>query len=287
MKVTGLYRYAIKGLSGDSLDRVFLQSAGETFPDDRRFALLRADKQWNGKEWLHKENFLCAFTEPELLSQLETSYCIRSMDQKSSRGLPCDSVSTDNRAPERILTVRDRKTGTILVDSLDLERSVDRQRLAAFLSKLSSQAVRCVTSEADDHNHQFGNTSSGVKHRGDTRTIHIVNEATIRELSNKIDLDLNPSRFRPNVVVQGPAPWSEFDWIGKSLIEPKSGLQCTVINKTVRCKGVSVDPLDMETILDIPKLLVDHFPQHGPYLGIYAVVDTPGSLGVGDELRLN
>lgn len=47
-----------------------------------------------------------------------------------------------------------------------------------------------------------------------------------------------------------------------------------------------MDPLDPNNVLDIPRLLVDHFPEHGPFLGVYAVVDAPGMLSLEDELRL-
>ena len=36
--------------------------------------------------------------------------------------------------------------------------------------------------------------------------------------------------------------------------------------------------------MDGPKLLREHFPQHGPYLGVYAQVATPGCVHVGDEV---
>ena len=144
----------------------------------------------------------------------------------------------------------------------------------------------CITSNSDKHDHQFCNTSLGVKQRGDTRTLHIINANTIRDLSKKIGLRLNPSRFRPNIVIEGPIAWSEFDWIVGKTLQTVSGVKLTVINKTVRCKGVSVDPLDPANILDIPELLIKHFPEHGPFLGVYAVVDAPGTLSLGDELQL-
>jgi hypothetical protein len=64
-------------------------------------------------------------------------------------------------------------------------------------------------------------------------------------------------------------------------------LVLSVISKTVRCRGVSVDPDDdPPVVLDIPGLLVEHFPTHGPYLGVYAVVDRPGRIAVNDRLEV-
>jgi uncharacterized protein len=100
---------------------------------------------------------------------------------------------------------------------------------------------------------------------------------------------LNPTRFRPNIVLQSDAPaWSEFGWIGRTLESSSESntLKLKVVSKTVRCKGVSVDPLDPETVLDIPKLLMRHFPEHGPYFGVYCVVEAEGRLSIGDKLHL-
>ena len=56
--------------------------------------------------------------------------------------------------------------------------------------------------------------------------------------------------------------------------------------RTVRCDGISVDPLNRSEILNIPNLLSKHFPEHGPYLGVYALVDTPGIIDIGDTLTI-
>ena len=169
------------------------------------------------------------------------------------------------------------------------------------------------------HTHQFGNTSSGVKHnKGDTRTIHIVNENTVRQFSNVIFDDregekgsLTATRFRPNIVVDGLEPWAEFDLVGKTIelvstkqveenndamhaihTKKKNPLKLRIISKTVRCAGIGVDPLHPEQqqggVLDIPKLLMEHYPEHGPYFGVYAVVDDVscgGTLSVGDSFQ--
>ena len=58
MHITSLHRYAIKGLSSDSLSKIQLNDGDGTFEDDRRFALLYADEKKEFDEdnptWLHK-----------------------------------------------------------------------------------------------------------------------------------------------------------------------------------------------------------------------------------------
>lgn len=304
--ITGLYRYAVKGLSADALESVRIAKAYDTFPDDRRFALLydKNMEKWDedSPEWLHKENFLCAFTNPKLLSQYEASYQIsKSIPSDESSGRPCDSLGNNGEnerkqssATKRLLTLRDRCSEGLVWGPDDLDTSEGRRSLGAFFSKVSNMKVQCVTADAASHNsnkkqtHQFGNTSSGWKKRKDTRTIHIINANTVRDVAKKFGVsNLHPLRFRPNVVIEGWEPWSEFDFIGKTLqVRTKTGdtVNISVLSKTVRCNGVSIDPLDPDTVLDVPQLLAKHFPEHGPYLGVYAVIEGPGVLSVGDGI---
>jgi len=56
MHITSLHRYAVKGLSGDSVNTILLNDGDGTFEDDRRFALLYAEREFDedNPEWLHK-----------------------------------------------------------------------------------------------------------------------------------------------------------------------------------------------------------------------------------------
>lgn len=290
VEIIGLYRHPVKGLSADALDQVVcVQHAGETFPDDRRYALLwnQKQKKWNkdDPEWLHKENFLCAFTAPKLFAEYLSSYQIVSNDSSSrSYGTPCDTVRQQTDETKRLLTVKKRSREEVVLGPVDLSTVDGREQLASFFSKQSGKDVVCVTAASDEHKHQFGNTSSGVKARGDTRTVHIVNAATVRDLSTTLQTQINPTRFRPNIIVDNLAPWEEFTWVDKSI---KCGdMKLSVIKRTVRCEGVSVDPLDKNNVLDIPRLLTQHYPEHGPFLGVYAVIDEAGSMKIGDSVSV-
>jgi uncharacterized protein YcbX len=335
--VTDLYRYAVKGLGADAVEQVTICQQGETFPDDRRFALMKTSKMeefWappvhsqgastsTSQEWVHKENFLCAFTAPALMAGFQTSYKIVSAEPHMSRCLPSDapivssSASSSTSNTQRLLEIHNRSTGQHLLGPVDLATEEGRQALASFLSAQSGQDVTCVSAGSESnnsksnsytavaapqtptHTHQFGNTGSGVKVRGDTRTLHIVNLNTIRALSEKIGVELNPYRFRPNIVIDGPPAWSEFAWVGKNLVVmdksdtsdgsgKPTGMRLAVIQKTVRCEATHVDPTDpADPYPEIVKLLVKHFPEHGPFLGVYAVVDEPGSLALGQEFKV-
>jgi len=302
--VTKLHRYPVKGLGADALETVQLHS--HAFPDDRRYALWQTDKQeWRNDQWRHKENFMCAFTHPQLLARYETSYLI----VKS-----CSSGDDDDpqQQHQRILTLKDRRTNQVPVGPLHLETETGRSALASFLSQQSNQPVRCITSCANGDFH-FGNTATGVNKNGDpkARCMHVVFQATVDALAAKMGRPLRATRFRPNIVLQSreAAAFQEFAWIGKTLeatittrdtsndngkntasggaARPRVKLK--ILNKTVRCQGVSVDPLDdpEHTVpLDIPELLMRHFPEHGPYLGVYCVLEEPGTLSLGDTLRL-
>eukprot|EP00571_Detonula_confervacea_P010530 CAMPEP_0172304598 /NCGR_PEP_ID=MMETSP1058-20130122/5993_1 /TAXON_ID=83371 /ORGANISM="Detonula confervacea, Strain CCMP 353" /LENGTH=349 /DNA_ID=CAMNT_0013015897 /DNA_START=147 /DNA_END=1196 /DNA_ORIENTATION=- len=329
MHITSLHRYAVKGLSGDSVPLIKLNDGDGTFEDDRRFALMYdtrddtngVDALFDDKDpsWLHKENFLCAFTAPELLATLDTEYRIETSKK-----------SNDDDA-KRLLTIWDRKLGrscTPLLGPIDLACSVGRDEVSHFFTELCGKKVRCVVANADPsatkegqvtksfsnrHTHQFGNTSSGVKNnKGDTRTIHIINENTVKQFSeavhgvdtsnNKDNYCLSGTRFRPNIIVNNLEPWAEFDLIGKVIeVVPKNNidiqdppLRFRITSRTVRCVGVGVDPLNPDHgAIDIPKLLTKHFPEHGPYLGVYAVVDNEeggascgGTICVGDTFRV-
>jgi len=313
MQITKLARYAVKGLSGDSsLPSVILTKEDKTFPDDRRFALLKQQSKSKGKgefdendpQWIHKENFLCAFSDPELMAEFQSSYEIVHRDGSSDDGAGSTRSDSDDDV-QRLLTINRRIKDTNnshdddysyeheyehALGPIDLSTRKGRHELSQYFSQpsVADTPLICATANSIKHTHQFGNTSSGVKNNnGDTRTVHLVNEATVREVEDAIGIPLNAMRFRPNIVVRGLEAWREFDFVGKRLRvvhrdsdgdvdgsgRTRGEIILRVLSKTVRCAGIGIDPMDPGRKVDMPQLLNKHFPQYGPYLGVYAVIE--------------
>jgi uncharacterized protein YcbX len=276
MKVLALSRYAVKGLGPDYLDSIILDSPGAAFPEDRRYALIktknRAKFDPNVSEWIFKQNFLCAFTYGEILNHFVTKY--------------------DDETKE--LTVWKRNNAGQKSDQLlgpvNISTTAGQEKVASFFEEKCGEPLSFVTSNSSEHTHQFGNTDEGFNMRGDSRTIHIVNAATVREVEKKLGVKLSAEQFRPNIVVDGLEAWNDFDAVGKTMTVSRSDgttstLQFEGLTRCVRCPGIGVDPLDpSKPRVDIPKLLAKHYPEHGPYLGIYVVVTNPGDIQVGDKI---
>ena len=269
--VTALHRFAVKGLDFDSLSAVQLERGG-AFPHDRQYAFnwMDAAEQFSAAAptWLHKANFLCAFTANKLMASFASTFD--------------DATHT--------LTVSQR--GGAVAVRARLDEPAGRAVVAGFFTNLSGRAVRMVGAggaPSPRQLHQFGNTASGLKAGdGSTRTIHIVNVNTVRALSAASGAALRPERFRANVLLGGALPaWREFEWVGRTV--HLGGVTLRVIKRTVRCAGVNVDALHgagvtAEEVVDVPALLTRHFPEHGPYLGVYAQVISDGVVRLGDRV---
>ena len=130
--------------------------------------------------------------------------------------------------------------------------------------------------------HQFGNTRSGVRHHGDTRTVHVVNAASVAAVRRATGLDVDAAVFRPNIVLEGLAAWAEEDWVGKTI--QLGNVLLEVISRTVRCDAINFHPVTGErwpNDRDLVQEIADHFPAVGPYLGVYARVARGGTISLG------
>jgi uncharacterized protein YcbX len=110
--------------------------------------------------------------------------------------------------------------------------------------------------------------------------LSIVNLATVRDLSLRMGVELDPLRFRANLYVAGWPAWAENDWVGRELT--LGGVRARVFKPIVRCAATHVDPTTAERDLDVLKALFDNYGHM--HCGIYLTVTAAGRMGAGDAV---
>src|SRR3954454_19851221 len=97
--IAAIYRYPVKGLSAEALDRVTLAS-GECLPHDRRFAIALPTTRFDPEhpEWLAKTHFVMLMRD-EALAHLHTRFDPQTgeltIDDQSGRTLRARITESD------------------------------------------------------------------------------------------------------------------------------------------------------------------------------------------------
>lgn len=247
-RLTDIYRYPVKGLSPERLVTAALE-AGGTIPGDRRFALARASTPVDGAEtpWLPKTSFLILMRE-ERLAQLETAFDEESGVLEIRRG--------GRPVARGCLTT-------------SLGRSLVEDFFDGFMREEARGRPRLVEAAPGEV----------LSDRKDPQ-ISIISRASVRDLERVIRRELDPLRFRGNLVIDGSEPWAEFDWIGRTV--RAGGVELEIAERIARCAATDVNPATAERDTNIPKALQQGFGHTD--MGVLARVRTAGRLAVGDTL---
>ncbi len=254
-KVRGLFYYPVKGLSGQSLERVDLQS-GQGFPFDRIFGFARPNSGF----------------DPENPRPLpKTKFVVLARDAGLAR-LDCrfDPATFD-------LTVR--KDGD--VHRFDLNQSEDRDAAARLISRHLDYAEELTPTLYSADPHRF--TDVSVVSKELMNAVSLINLDSVAAFSKMTGRQVSETRFRGNILFSGVAPFSELDWVGRRVSLGEVELE--VVQRTKRCPATEVDPKTGLRDLDVPRLLKSHCGHSD--MGVYAEVRRGGSIHVGDTLRLS
>ena len=248
MKVTSLYRYPVKGLSPEALERVDLTPGG-TFPHDRRYAIENGPSGFDeaAPRHLPKMVFLMLMRN-EALARLQTRF---------------DDATTT-------LTIREGGAEPLRAD-LSTERG--RADVARFFARFSAADLRGPPQVLESPGFSFSDVNR--------RVVSIINLASVRALEQRIGRPVDPLRFRGNLHVEGLPPWGEFDLLDRELAAG-SGLRLRVVKRIQRCAATNVDPVTGFRDLAIPET-IDAAHGHRD-CGVYAEVVSGGRLAVGDTL---
>jgi GntR family transcriptional regulator / MocR family aminotransferase len=249
MRIASLYRYPVKGLSPERLSSVQVV-AGEGFPLDRMYALLRTQAEFDpaAPVWLAKANFVMLMMH-EQIAELKTHY-----------------IHQDKKLV--VTTAAGRQLEFLLGESAG--RAELEQFFADFMPKHLTTAPRLLESAG----HQF--TDKAAKY------VSLINLATLRELEQCWGESLDPLRFRANVYIDDAEPFSELDWIGQEI--RLGSVIATVAQRNGRCAATNVNPDTGVRDRNVPGKLRAAFGHKD--LGVYLSVTHGGQLADGDPVHI-
>lgn len=251
LRVASLYRYPVKGLSPERLDRADLTASGY-FPGDRLFAIENGPSGFDPAAPKHqpKIKFLMLMRD-EALARLRTRY--------------------------------DDATGTLVIkDGVreavcgDLSTETGRAAIEAFFRQFMTKGLRGAPKLlAASENFRFTDSSRGF--------VSLINLASVAAIEHMIGVPVDPLRFRGNIHVEGLAPWAEFDLVGQ-VLEAGSGVRLKVTKRIERCAATNVDPDTGFRDLDVPGTLLRCLGHTD--CGVYAEVLEGGALREGEPLTI-
>lgn len=245
--IAGIYRYPVKGLSPEQLERAEL-SPGETLSADRRYAIENGPSGFDpaAPKWLAKPHFLM-LQRDEWLAPLRTHF--------------------DDEC--HVLTIR--RDGAVVAEG-DLETSEGRTAIEQFFAVSHASEIKGPPRILTSPGHSFSDVARKV--------VSIINLASIRAIETMVDHPVHPLRFRANLYVEGWPAWHEFDLLDRTLAVGEARLK--VVKRIVRCAAVNVDPDTGARDLSIPHTLMRRLGHAD--CGIYAEVIAGGVIGAGDAI---
>lgn len=247
MRVERITRFPVKGLSAEEMEEVELQP-GQTLPHDRRFAFAQADSGFDpaAPVWMRKRNFACLAVNARIAA-LRTAY---------------DPVTG-------LLVLRPPQGESLAVD---LASEAGREKAAAWMTQYMGEEARGPLRFAEAPGHAFTDIPE--------KAVSIIGLSSIAALEAKAGADLDPLRFRANILFSGAAPFAEFDWLDRELL--LGGCRLRVMKRIQRCAATEVNPWTAERDAEPPRALRRHFGHAD--MGIYAEVIEGGRVAVGDAI---
>jgi uncharacterized protein YcbX len=129
---------------------------------------------------------------------------------------------------------------------------------------------------------QLLHSSRGIP---DSAAVSILGAASVRELGERVGMNLDPIRFRANILVAttGDRPFEEEEWLGGLLIfgDRPDSARIRANRKDPRCMMVNLDP---ELAEQNPAVLRAIVRERDTCAGLYASVEAIGTIQVGDPV---
>jgi uncharacterized protein YcbX len=246
--IDAIYRYPVKGLSPQRLDRVAL-SPGQTLPADRLYAIENGPSGFDPAvpAYFPKQRFLMLMRN-ERLAALHTDY------DEASHTL---TIHWEGREAARG----------------DLRTKHGRLAIEAFFRRFMPKDLRGPPKVLFGEGHSFSDVAKKV--------VSIINLASVAAVETAASAPVHPLRFRGNVYVAGWPAWHEFDLLDRELAV--GGARLKVVKRIQRCAATEVDPDTGIRDVPVPRTLMDNFGHAD--CGVYAEVIGAGAIAIGNTIK--
>lgn len=246
--VAAIYRHPVKGFTPERLEHIDL-TPGACVPCDRIFAVENGPSGYDpaAPAFLPKTKFTVLMNIPKVAAA-RTRY-------------------------DEVAGVLHAEADGVAPFTGSLGDAAGREAFAGWLADLLDDEargpLRVVEATAD-----FRFTDHPRGH------VSIINMASVRDLSQKMGVEIDPLRFRANLYIEGWPAWVENDWTGKSLMV--GWAKAEVFKPIVRCAATHVDPTTAERNLDVVKALFENYGHMN--CGIYVHITDAGRVSLGDAV---
>ena len=247
-KIHAIYRYPVKGLSPEPLERTEL-AVHETLPGDRLYAIENGPSGFDPAAPRHqpKQRYLMLMRN-ERLAQLRTRF------DDSSHTLAVEAQGRE-------------------VARGDLRTPAGRAVIERFFAVFCADELRGAPKVLHAPSFSFSDVARKV--------VSIINLASVAAVATAVGRPVDPLRFRANVYVTGWPAWYEFDLVGREIALGASA-RLKIIKPIVRCAATNVDPDTGMRDLSIPDTLLRSFGHAD--CGVYGEVVEAGGIVRGDDV---
>lgn len=248
-RIAALSRHPVKGFSPEPLEAAALE-AGRGFPGDRLFAVENGPSGFDpaAPEHQPKIKYLQTMRDPELWRFGARFDPVSGVLSLSRDGAPLAAGEAGTPAGRRVLEAA----------------------LETALQGRTRGPLRLLAAPG----WQFMDSRSGF--------VSLIGSASIADLGVRTERALDARRFRANVIVDGLAPWAEFDLVGRRI--RLGGAVLKVTKRIDRCRAIDADPERFRHDGDLVGALERGYGHHD--CGVYASIESGGRIALGDTLSV-
>jgi uncharacterized protein len=246
--VKSLWRFPVKGLSGEKLSEVNLEE-GAYFPNDRLFAIGNGESGFDGSEHLPKQKYIMLARQAKLAL--------------------IKSKFNDKKQEISLSYQHETITASVITEQ-------GKAAIEAFVSDiLESEGVKPLKFLTSPPSMRFTDSPIGF--------VSMINLETIRALEKEIGKEINPLRFRSNIIIEGLEAFAENNL--KNWRIQIGGVLFKVVDRIDRCAATTVNPDTSVRDIMIPAILNRTYGHID--CGIYLESLTTGTISTGETLRLH